>query len=173
MKIFITGGTGFIGRFTTELLSKTNHQLKLLVRKTSNSSFLKKLNVTIVEGDLKDKKSLLEGMKDCDSVINIAAHYTFWEPDNKIYSEVNIDGTRNVMECALESGIKKIVHISTAGIYGKPKEEPFTEESSVGPIQYSEYFKTKYEGEQIAWDFYEKKGLPIGCNLSCLCFRCR
>ena len=161
MKIFITGGTGFIGKFTTELLSKTNHQLKVLVRKTSNSSSLKKLNVTIVEGDLKDKKSLLEGMKDCDSVINIAAHYTFWEPDNKIYSTVNIEGTRNVMECALESNIKKIIHISTAGIFGKPKEEPITEDSSVGPIQYSEYFRTKYEAEKIVWNLFKEKGLPV------------
>jgi dihydroflavonol-4-reductase len=161
MKIFITGGTGFIGTYTTELLSKSNYHLKVLVRKTSNSSFLNKLNATLVEGDLTDKKSLLEGMKDCDSIINIAAHYTLWEPDNTIYSEVNIEGTRNVMECSLEAGIKKIVHISTAGVYGKPKKEPFNEKSTVGPIQYSEYFKTKYEGELIAWDLFEKKGLPL------------
>lgn len=161
MKIFITGGTGFIGRYTTELLSKTNHQLKLLIRKTSNTSYLQKLNVTVVEGDLTDKKSLLEGMKDCDSVINIAALYSLWEPNKKIYSEINITGTRNVMECALQAGIKKVVHISTAGVYGKPKEAPFTEESPVGPIQYSEYFKTKFEGEQIAWDLHKKKGLPL------------
>ena len=161
MKIFITGGTGFIGRYTIELLSKTNHQLKVLVRKSSNSSFLNKLNVTIVEGDLKDKQSLLEGMKDCDSVINIAALYSLWEPNKKIYNEINVNGTRNVMECALEAKIKKVVHISTAGVYGKPKEDPFTEESPVGPIQYSEYFKTKYEGELIAWDLHENKGLPL------------
>ena len=161
MKIFITGGTGFIGRYTIELLSKTNHQLKLLVRKTGNSSFLNKRNVTIVEGDLKDKQSLLEGMKDCDSVINIAALYSLWEPNKKIYNEINVNGTRNVMECALEAKIKKVVHISTAGVYGKPKEDPFTEESPVGPIQYSEYFKTKYEGELIAWDLHENKGLPL------------
>jgi len=65
------------------------------------------------------------------------------------------------MECALETGIKKVVHISTAGVYGKPKEVPFTEESSFGPIQYSEYFKSKYEGEHIAWELCEKKGLPL------------
>lgn len=161
MKIFITGGTGFIGRYTTELLDKSGHQLKLLVRKTSNTSVLGKTKFTKVEGDLRDKKSLLEGMKDCDSVINIAAHYTFWEPDKSIYSEVNIDGTRNVMECALESGIKKIVHISTAGIFGKPLNAPFTEESQIGPIHYSEYFRTKYEAEKIVWDLFKKKGLPV------------
>jgi dihydroflavonol-4-reductase len=142
----------------------------VLVRKTSNSSFLNKLNATIVEGDLADKKSLLEGMKDCDSVINIAALYSLWEPNKKIYSKINITGTRNVMECALEAGIKKVVHISTAGVYGKPKEAPFTEESSVGPIQYSEYFKTKYEGELIAWDLYEKKGLPLVVIYPCAVF---
>jgi len=161
MKIFVTGGTGFIGQHTIELLSKTNHQLILLVRKTSDSSFLNKLNVTLIEGDLADRHSLLKGMDSCDSVINIAGHYTLWEADKKIYTEVNIIGTRNVMECALESGIKKIVHISTVGVYGKPKKETFTEESTPGPVKYSEYFRTKSEGDKIAWDLYEKKGLPL------------
>ncbi len=164
MKIFITGGTGFIGRNTVELLSKTNHQLVLLTRKTSNRSFLSNLsnqNVTFIEGDLNDEQSLLNGMKGCDSVINIAAHYTFWESDKKIYGKINIKGTQNVMECSLDSGIKKVVHISTAGIFGKPAEEPFNEESKTGPVQVSEYFRTKYEGDRIAWDLFERKGLPL------------
>lgn len=161
MKIFITGGTGFIGRYTTELLSNTNHQLKLLTRKTSDTTFLNYPNATVIKGDLNDKDSLLNGMEDCDAVINIAGHYTFWEPDKRIYSEVNIDGTRNVMECALEIGVKKVVHISTAGVYGKPDEQPFNEESTPGPLRFSEYFRTKYEGDRIAWDLYKKKGLPL------------
>jgi dihydroflavonol-4-reductase len=161
MNIFITGSTGFIGKHTTELLAKTHHKLKLLVRKTSKSPFINSQNTTLVQSDLLDKHSLLEGMKGCDSIINIAGHYTFWEPDKKIYSKTNIDGTRNVMECALEANIKKVVHVSTAGIFGKPKEEPFNEESSVGPNRFSEYFQTKYEGEQIAWDLFRTKRLPL------------
>lgn len=161
MKIFITGGTGFIGRCTTELLSNTNHQIKLLIRKTSLSSLPNNQNITLVQGDLTDKHSLIDGMKDCDAIINIAGLYTFWEHDKKVYSKINIDGTGNVMECALETKIKKVVHISTAGVYGKPKDEPFNEESSVGPVQFSEYFRTKYEGERIAWDLFRTKGLPL------------
>ena len=161
MKIFVTGGTGFIGRYTTELLSKTNHQVKLLVRKSSNTASLRYPNITFVEGDLKNKDSILKGMDGCDSVINIAGHYTFWEPHKRIYSDVNINGTKNVLECALDTGIKKVVHISTAGIYGKPKDEPFNEMSQVGPVQYSEYFRTKYEGDKIAWDLFEKRNLPL------------
>jgi dihydroflavonol-4-reductase len=53
------------------------------------------------------------------------------------------------------------VHISTGGIYGKPADCPFSEESPVGPVRFSEYFRTKYEGDVIAWDLYEKKGLPL------------
>ena len=161
MKIFLTGGTGFIGKHTVEILSNTNHQVKLLSRKTSNVSSLKYPNITVAEGDLKDKSILLSSMKDCDSVINIAGHYTFWESDKKIYSDVNITGTRNVFECALESGIKKLVHVSTAGVFGKPDEQPFTEESKPGKKKFSEYFRTKNEGDKIAWDLYEKKGLPL------------
>jgi len=164
MKIFVTGGTGFIGRHTIELLAKTNHQLVLLTRNTSNTSFLSKLNnqnITLVKGDLTDEESLLNGMKGCDAVINIAAQYTFWEPDKEIYSKVNIKGTQNVMESSLKAGIKKIVHISTAGVFGKPSEEPFNEKTPAGAIQLSEYFRTKYEGDRIAWNLFEKEGLPL------------
>lgn len=161
MKIFITGGTGFIGRHTVELLIQKNHKLTLLVRKSSNTSLLKNQSVTLINGSITDKQSVLEGMKDCDSAINLAGHYTFWEPDKRIYSDVNIEGAKNVFECAKESGIKKIIHISTAGIFGKPDDKPFNEDSLPGKIKYSEYFRTKYEGEKIAWELFYKEGLPL------------
>lgn len=161
MKIFITGGTGFIGRYTTELLSNTNHQIKLLIRKTSNTSIINLPNTTLVEGDLTNKMSLLEGMNGCDSVINIAGHYTFWETDKRIYSKINIEGTRNVLESVLETGVKKVVHISTAVVFGKPGVQPFNEKSTPGLVKFSEYSRTKNEGDCIAWDLYEKRGLPL------------
>jgi len=114
-----------------------------------------------MEGDLLDIQSLMNGMKDCDAVIHLAGKYTLWEPDKSIYRKINVEGTRNVMECALESGIRKIIHVSTVGTFGKPADLPFNEESQYGPIRYSEYFKSKYEGEKIVWDLYEKKSLPV------------
>lgn len=161
MKIFVTGGTGFIGRYTVDQLTKTGHKLILLVRKTSDTAFLTNQDVTVVEGDLNDEQSLLKDMQGCDSVIDIAGHYTLWEPDKKIYSDINIRGTQNVMESALKARIKKVVHVSTAGVFGKPAESPFNEESHPGSVQFSEYFRTKFEGDKITWDLYEKKGLPL------------
>jgi dihydroflavonol-4-reductase len=161
MKIFITGATGFIGSHVVKLLVQTEHELRCLVRKSSQIKELEELSVKLITGDLTDKDSLLEGMKGCDWVLDIANVYTFWMPNKKIYTEVNVIGTRNVMESALQAGISKVVHVSTAAIYGKPSDSPFTEDSPVGPLQFSEYARTKYEGELIAWELYEKKGLPL------------
>ena len=112
-------------------------------------------------GDVVDKDSVLAGMKGCDWVIDIAGVYAFWVPDRKVFADVNVTGTRNVAECALELGVSKMVHVSTAGIYGKPEELPFTEDSPVGPDRFCEYFRTKYQGDLIAWELHEKQNLPL------------
>ncbi|MFC1683289.1 NAD-dependent epimerase/dehydratase family protein [Candidatus Zixiibacteriota bacterium] len=161
MKIFITGSTGFIGRHVVERLARTDHQMVCLIRETSDIGQVEKRGATLVRGDIVDKDSLLQGMRGCDWVIDIAGLYSFWEPDKRIFADVNITGTRNIMECALELGVAKVVHVSTAGIYGKPEESPFTEDSSVGPDRFCEYFRTKYEGDLIAWELHRKKGLPL------------
>ncbi len=161
MNVFITGATGFIGRHVVKRLAQTEHRMCCLVRETSDVGELKKLGATLVTGDIVDKESVLEGMKGCHWVLNVAGLYSFWEPNKHVFTDVNITGARNVMECALETGVAKVVHVSTAGIYGKPEKLPFTEESPVGPDRFCEYFRTKYEGDLIAWDLYEKKGLPL------------
>ena len=161
MKTFITGATGFIGTHLLRRLSQTSHQLYCLARQSSNTQHIKEAGATIVIGDVTDKRSLLEGMKGCDWVINLANIYTFWEPNRRIYTDVNVEGTRNVMESALENGISKVLHVSTALIYGKPADVPFTEQSKVGPARFSEYARTKYEGDLIAWEIFNRKRLPL------------
>jgi dihydroflavonol-4-reductase len=161
MRIFIAGGTGFIGTHLVQRLALTEHRMVCLVRKTSNVSTLEKVGATLVTGDVTDRDSLLQAMKGCCWVINLANVYSFWEPDRGVYSEVNIGGTRNVMEVALELGVVKVLHVSTALVYGKPADVPFTEESPVGPVRFSEYAETKYQGDLIAWELCEKKGLPL------------
>ncbi|MBN1471554.1 MAG: NAD-dependent epimerase/dehydratase family protein [Syntrophaceae bacterium] len=161
MKVFITGGTGFIGRHLLRRMAQTKHEFYCLARKTSDTRELKDLGAHIVMGDVSDRSSLREGMRGCEWVFNLANVYSWWEPDKDIYRRVNVEGTRNVMECALEAGVSKVVHVSTMGIWGKPNELPFKEETPVGPVRESEYCRTKYEGDQIAWQYYRGKGLPL------------
>ncbi len=161
IKVFLTGATGFIGTHVVRRLSATAHQVVCFVRKNSDIGALKQLDVRLAVGDLMDRNSLGEGMKDCDWVIDLANVYSFWVPDMRVYTAVNIEGTRNVLECALQAGVAKVIHVSTCGIYGKPAECPFTENSQPGPVRFGEYFRTKFEGDRIAWDLYQNKHLPL------------
>jgi dihydroflavonol-4-reductase len=161
MRVFVTGATGFIGSHTVERLALAGHELSCLVRKTSDTGLLRKLGAALTFGDVTDRASLLEGMNGCDWVVNIAAAYSFWLPRKRTYAEVNVGGTRNVMECALETGLHGVVHISTVAIYGKPAERPIRENTEPGPARFSEYARTKYEGDLIAWELSKTKGLPL------------
>ena len=160
MKIFITGSTGFIGTYLVNRLAKTQHELYCLAREKSETRFLEEIGVNIIKGDVTDKDSLLKGMEGCNWVAHLASSFVFWLPRKKAFKDVNITGTQNVMESALERGISKVVYVSTAAIYGNAKW-PITEETPVGTERASKYVQTKYEGDLIAWDLYEKRDLPL------------
>jgi dihydroflavonol-4-reductase len=160
MKIFITGSTGFVGTYLIKQLAQTKHELYCLARETSDIRFLKEAGANIFTGDVTDKASLQKGMEGCDWVAHLASSFVFWVPNNQVFYDVNITGTRNVMESALEKGISKVVYISTAAVYGNA-EWPVTEETPVGTERASKYVRTKYEGDLIAWDLYKEKKLPL------------
>jgi nucleoside-diphosphate-sugar epimerase len=81
MKIFITGATGFIGKQVLEILKASKHESVCLVRKTNPSiEKLKSDGITVFEGDVRDKSSIMMGMQGCDWVINLANVYAFWVP---------------------------------------------------------------------------------------------
>ncbi len=161
MKIFLTGATGFIGTHLAGDLASRGHDLVCLARRSSNILELENIGVEPVLGDVQDRRSLLTGMSGCEALVHLAAATSFWEHDREIYSRVNTEGTRNVMECALESNISRVVHMSTLHIYGRPARRPFDEQSMVGPVRFSEYARTKYEAERIAWGLHIRKGLPL------------
>jgi dihydroflavonol-4-reductase len=161
LRVFITGATGFVGGALVKRLASTKHEMRCLVRNTSHVRQLEECAAERVVGDVLDRESLLRGMAKCDWTVNLANVYSFWEPDRRVYSSVNIEGTRNVMECALEAGVSKVVHVSTFVVYGQPADDPFTEESEVGPVRFSEYARTKHAGDLVAWRLREDKGLPL------------
>ena len=160
MKVFITGGTGFIGNHLVKRLLETDHELVCLAREKSKTQFLEDSGVKIIIGDVTDKNSFQNSLEGCDWLIHLASSFVFWVPKNKVYHEVNVTGTRNVMECALEKGISKIVYVSTVAVYGNAAK-PTNEETPVGTIRASRYVQTKYEGDLIAWDLYKKRNLPL------------
>jgi dihydroflavonol-4-reductase len=160
VNVFITGATGFVGSRLVERLSEDNHKIICLVRETSEVRSLEEAGASLIMGDICDKAAVLSGMKDCQWIVHLANVYSFWEPNPQIYYKVNVEGTRNVMVCALETGVLKIVHVSTYGAYGHTEDAPFTEDCSPGPRS-CEYAETKYLADQIVWDLFKTRNLPV------------
>ena len=160
MKIFITGGTGFIGTALVRRLRQRPHELRCLARPTSAVATLQALGATIVRGDVTDRQSCLNGMRGCDWVVNLANLFEFWFPDRQEYDAVNVAGTRNVMEAAIEAGAAKVVHVSTLVAYGDA-EWPITEMTAMGDRVPGDYARTKRAGEQLARELWAKQGLPL------------
>jgi dihydroflavonol-4-reductase len=160
MKIFITGGTGFIGTHLVRRLAEARHDLYCLARPTSRTETLRQIGAKVVPGDVTDKQSLTDGMRGCDSVINLANFFEFWAPDRRVYHDVNIVGTRNVMAAAIAAGVSKVIHVSTVAIYGGARW-PITEASEVGVRCPSKYAQTKRAGDLAAWEMHRESHLPL------------
>lgn len=161
-QILVTGATGFVGQAVVSFLVKSGYNPQALARETSDTSILKRMqpNIAVHRGNLADKRMLVAAMDGCDWVLNCAGLNSFWEADEQAFNQTNIEGTRYVMEAALEAQVAKVVHVSTVMAYGFPETSPFDEQARPG-VHVSEYARSKYEGDSIAWELHETSGLPL------------
>jgi dihydroflavonol-4-reductase len=160
MKIFITGGTGFIGKVVVKQLIDQGHTLILAVRPTSNVQDLQDTHIELVKVDLFDRCHLEKRMFGCDCLIHLANVYSFWDKDASIYERVNVNATRVVYESALQAGVKKVIHVCTAVMWGNA-EQPYNEETPLGEKVFSRYAASKQKMDEIAWQCYKEHGLPL------------
>ena len=161
MRIFLTGGRGFIGsNFAEKLLNQNNHvtifdNLSSGFKKFNN--YKKKFNkLKIIHGDLKNFKKLNQCIKNHDIVFHFAANadvrYGFLYPSKDL--EQNIICTHNVLEAMRKNNIKKIVFSSTGSVYGEAKKFPINENSEF-PIQTSFYASSKLSAEAFISSYCE------------------
>jgi len=158
MKAFVTGGTGFTGGHLIQRLVKDGYEVCALARKTSDTELLRKLGVEIITGDITDKDLLTKAVKGTDIVYHLAAMYREGGGiGEKPFWDVNVTGTRNILEASREANIGRFIHCSTAGVHGHISNPPANENYPYNPGDI--YQKTKIEGEKLALD-YIAKGLP-------------
>ena len=163
-KIFITGGTGFLGSYLIKELIEKNYDVRAIRRNGKLPSYISKEifdKVEWVDGDILDVISLEEAMEGMDSVIHAAAIVSFGKKDREPMYQVNVEGTANVVNIALEKNIKRLVHISSVAALGRTanggsvNEEKKWEESKVN----THYAKSKYKAELEVW-----RGISEGLN---------
>jgi nucleoside-diphosphate-sugar epimerase len=161
VNILITGGTGFIGVHLVRKLQSLGHNLKLLVRESNNTEPFQELNnIEYIIGDVRDVDSLSQAVKDVEIIYHLAAYTQIWAKDKTIYEEVNVKGSENIAQLALEKNIL-LIFISSffaIGPYKNSKQVPNFEIYNRDIDFFMDYEKSKYESNKIIQE-YKEKGL--------------
>ena len=161
MKVLVTGATGFIGGNVARALLGKGYEVRALVRPDTSTLTLRDTGTETVPGDVRDRESVARALDGCQGVVHCAAIYTFWAPDPRLLYEVNVDGTRTVMEEALRAGVARCVYTSTVSTVGVPAGAVGTEVDTPSK-QYlvGHYKRSKYQAEVEVLEM-AKAGLPV------------
>ncbi|MCR4404596.1 MAG: NAD-dependent epimerase/dehydratase family protein [Candidatus Acetothermia bacterium] len=161
MKALVTGATGFIGANIVRALLERNYRVRALVRPDSNKRNLEGLEVELAVGDVRDLGSIRRALEGCSLLFHGAALYSFWVRPRSLIYEVNVEGTRNALQAALERGVERVVYTSSVAALGLPRDrEPADERTPVEPETIvSDYKRSKYLAQQVALEFAKK--LPV------------
>ncbi len=150
-RFFVTGGTGFVGANLIRHLLREGHEVIALARPQSRRTNLAHLPLQVVEGELTDS-ALGNLMQGCQGVFHVAAHYSLWQKDREILYRSNVLGTRNVLACARQAGVERVVHTSSVAAIGVQGGEKGADETYQSPVEklIGAYKQSKYWAEQEA-----------------------
>ena len=140
MKVFLTGATGFVGRHMLERLLVEGHAVRALVRDPQKANLAERARAELVAGDVVEGTKLDEGIEGCDAVIHLVG--IIMEKGTNTFERVHHLGTRNVLEAAKRTGVKRFVQMSALGVRA----------NGVAPYQ-----TTKWKGEEEV----RKSGIPF------------
>jgi len=158
LKVLITGATGFIGGHLAEALVEEGHEVRALARETSDTSKLKKLDIEVLRGDIRDA-AVQRAIEKCDSVYHLAARTTKDHLSRREYYAHNLQGTKNVAEASRRCGVSRVVYASSVGIYGSLCNSSINENTPPNPDSY--YRETKLAGEKEVLRLHREHKLPV------------
>jgi len=169
MRIFVTGGAGFIGRHLVDSFLKERHSVTIYDNFSNSSedkiSILVKNGIKVIRGDIIDYKLLLSSLEGFDTVIHLAAKISV--PESVTYPEktheTNVTGSLNLLRACVKKNVKNIIHASSAAVYGDPKVLPISEDSTTYPT--SPYGSSKLSAEHYLQAFANS------FNLNCINLR--
>ena len=162
MNILITGGTGFIGsRLTLQCLREGHTVRSLALRRTNaeeaNAREIAAAGAEFVEASITDPAAVDAACRDIHLVYHLAAAQHESNVSKDHFHDVNVTGTRNVLEAALRRGVQRVIHASTIGVYGSTNHDLVGETAPLAPDNV--YGITKLEGERVAHEFADR--LPV------------
>ena len=161
MRYFVTGATGFVGGYVARQLVAAGHEVAAAVRTPAKAQDLKALGVAVHQGDVTDKESMRAPMRGADGVFHIAGWYKLGARDGRAGEQINVQGTRNVLELMRDLDIPKGVYTSTLAVNSDTHGQLVDESYRYDGPHLSAYDRTKWQAHyQVAAPMIAA-GLPL------------
>lgn len=162
-RVFVTGGNGVVGRAVLNKLVAEHRSVLALARSDASRHVVEQSGATAVPGDVRDKASLVAGMKGCDVAYHLAGANVLCLRDPSLLFEVNVVGSRNVVEAAAESGISRVVYTSSAATIGEQRGEVGREDTAHRGWFLSNYERSKFEAEEAVLERARALDVDVVC----------
>jgi len=159
MKILVTGGTGFTGKALCKRLLDENHEVVSMdFTEGIKTQEIREWGATVIIGSVTDRSIVIKAMEGVEIVFHLAAAFRELNVPETHYDEVNIDGTRIVLDEAHKQAVKKFIYCSTCGVHGNIDNPPAGEDAPIQPADY--YQRTKYEAEPLVQEYNNSGKMP-------------
>ncbi len=150
MTVFVTGATGMVGSRLVSVLNREGIEPRALVRPGADTSNLEGLRYQTITGDLADRAALLRGVDGCDWVFHCAATIAMWAGARAQSEAVNVEGTRAIVEVAIQAGVGRLIHTSSVATVGyRTTPGLLTEDSAYNYAPWMTYQGTKRAAEEL------------------------
>jgi nucleoside-diphosphate-sugar epimerase len=157
----VTGASGYIGGAMVAHLVGQGISVRAMVRNPAKTAAVQALGAhEVVVADLTDAESIRRAVEGCRGIYHFASIFRQVNVADSAYGDVNAEGTRRLLEAAVQAGVERVIHCSTIGVLGHIANPPGTEETPYSPGD--AYQRSKVEGEKIALEYF-RSGRMRGC----------
>lgn len=162
MKALVTGATGIVGSNLVRGLLETGHDVRVLLRPSSDTRSLVGLAIERREGDVLDPKSVTAAMQDCNVVFHAAAVFAYWGQSAEDQKDLAVRGTRHILEAARQAGVERVVVTSSSVTVGSnTRQRILAEDSTFDEAEPSAYTLSKVQQETAAFEIGADLGLDV------------
>jgi len=163
MTTLLTGATGFVGAAVLRSLVAAGHQVRALVRPSSDRRNLTGVDCEIVTGDLVERESLQRAVRGCEAMFHVAADYRLWVPDREQMNRINVQGTVNLLRAAAAAGVSRVVYTSSVATLRLRSDGLPADEASHAELcdMIGAYKQSKFLAEREVKRLVEEAGIPV------------
>jgi len=160
--VLVTGASGFVGSAVARALLAQGRKVRVLLRPSSDRRNIEGLGVDPFLGGLDDPKALAAASSGCGAVYHVAADYRLWVPDPAPIYAANVEGTRRVMEAALQARVARVVYTSSVATLGWNAGGEPADESTPSDLSdmIGHYKRSKFMAEEVVKQLVRERALP-------------